>query len=510
MDWRITSSYIHHLQAIYHRIDNRGLRMHEGRLKEAQILVEQEINRNCALAANQWNCHVFVGAENALYRGDEDAEGQVNLNSTSGEKSLLTKLQLMGYKVPKISKRNAEGEYESRYSTAELALQKMLVENQYNYPGGDPAIRAVLAVRELTKLRSSYLYCDLYKSPDGLIYYLSNYNAGGTLTGRRSSRKHSFGFGNNAQNFPKHGKMARIFRRCIVARPGNVFLSVDQKSAEEWPVSALAKNYNAITEMQNGVNRHIKRAAFIFGIPEASRTEGEWKDALEYYLGKKTGHANNYGMQPPRMSDSLAQEGHSISPIVCKGFLDKLNFLEPEIRGVFHAYVKDKISKDRILRTPFGRERQFLGLRPDDNNYKLFNEAFAYIPQSTVGDNTGIAVYYLETTLPAEERAIVQEGHDSVIQDIPARPTIIWRYLQQTVSSFDREIKFDNGITVNIPVEAELSYDLSKKGTFKIKDLSYDGVVAALKRLNIYREEELEEEREQLREAEMSNIAISI
>lgn len=489
---RITSTYLHQLQAIYHRIDNRGLKLHEKRLEEAKDFIEAEIQRNCAIASQQWNCHVYVGRDSSLPKSSALYDNQVNLNSTQGDKSLLAKLQLLGYRVPKINKRNEEGDYESRYSTGELCLQKMLVENQFNYNGGDPAIRAVLSVRELGKLASSYIYCDLYKSPDGDLIYLTNYNCGGTVTGRRSSRKHSFGFGNNAQNFPKHGRLARVFRRCIVARDNRLFLSVDQKGAEEWPVSALARNERALDEMRRGINRHIKRAAFIFAIPEQLRSETEWKDSLEYYLGKKTGHANNYGMQAARMSDSLCQEGHIVAVALCQNLLDKLNFMEPETRGVFHEYVKKEISKSRILRSPFGRERQFLGLRPNDTNTKIFNEAFSYIPQSTVGDNTGFGVHYLETNLPNEERCVVQEGHDSIVQETEATADKIWEHLQAAEKAFDRILTFQNGIQIQIPIEAEISYDFYT--TVKIKDISYDGVTAALKKLNEKHQQELDEE----------------
>jgi DNA polymerase I-like protein with 3'-5' exonuclease and polymerase domains len=500
MESRITNSYLHKLQAIYHKIDARGICIDPERHKEARIFIDQEITRNLKIASDQWGCHVFIGADNK-----DNSEGEVNLNATQGEKQLLKKLQDLGYKVPKIAKKNEEGDYESKYSTGELALQKMLVANQFNYSGGDPAIRAILQVRELGKLKSSYFNCRLYRNTSGNLLYLSNYNAAGTTSGRRSSRKHTFGYGNNAQNFPKHGKLAKTFRRCLVARPGNIFLMVDQKSAEEWPVSALSANMRAINEMLLGVNRHIRRASSIFGIPESSRTEKQWKDSLEYYLGKKTGHANNYGMRERRMSDSLAQEGHSIKPEVCAALLAKLNLLEPEIDGVFHKYVKDQINTSRILRTPFGRERQFLGLRPNDSNYKIFNEAYAYIPQSVVGDNTGFAISCLEM---ANCQQVVQEGHDSIVQDIVLDPASIWENLSRTVLAFDREIRFHNGIVVNIPIEAELGFDFNE--TVKIKDLSYDGVLEAYKKILLIREEEIEKENEKRQQQTLQDLASSI
>lgn len=479
---RITSTYEHKLQAVYYDINNRGIRVDPSQLKTAKGHVVAEISRNIGIAANQWNIKLFVGSENdpnkGLKKNDIARVEAFNLNSSSGEKSFIQLLTRLGYKVPKVSKKNAEGEYESRYSANELALQRVLRDNQFNYPNGDPAIQAVLNIRELTKLDSSYLRAHLFKSPDGHLYYLSSYNVAGTLTGRRASRKHTFNFGNNAQNFPKHGSTAKIFRKGLVSRPGCIFLMVDQKSAEEWPVSALARNYEAIQEMIDGVNRHIKRAVYIFSIPFGTRTEAEWKDSMEYYLGKKTGHANNYGMQPPRMSESLIQEGKWISVDACKVMLDRLNMLEPNIRGVFHAEIQKQLYANRTLKTPFGRERQFMGLRANDSNHKVFNESYAWIPQSVVGDNTGFAVAHVESSpYLLRDRFIVQEGHDSIVQDIPDQVDSLWTALHNVIDGFDRVISFDNGINVQIPIEAEIGYNLAE--TIKVKDLSYDGLKQA-------------------------------
>lgn len=499
---RITSTYLHHLQAIYHEIDNRGIRVSQPRLREARIFIDQQIQKNLSIASQQWGCHVFIGADNEIKdKNNPRFSEQVNLNATQGDKALLKKLQDIGYHVPKITKKNNEGDYESKYSTGELALQKMLASNQFNWPGGDPAIRAILQVRELGKIKSSYLNTLFYEAQDGEIYYLCNYNVAGTLTGRRSSKKHTFNYGNNAQNFPKHGNYSEVVRKCFVARPGNIYLMADQKSAEDWPVSALAQNYIALDQLIKGINRHCVRGSRVFGLPLLDPildNQGAWKKAhpQEYYLGKKIGHANNYGMKGQRMSDSLAQEGHSISKDICQALLDKANLLEPEIKNVFHKYIQDEINNSRILRTPFGRERQFLGLRPNDSNYKIFNEAYSYIPQSVVGDNTGFAVYYLESNIPDRtNRRIIQEGHDSIIQDIPDNLDTIWWYLQKTEKAFDRKIKFHNGIEIQIPIEAELGFDLSK--TVALKEISFDALKKAYKEIKEIREQELEQEKKQ-------------
>jgi len=474
MEFRITSRHEHALQCVYYDISNRGIRVDIEKLKKARAIVSSEISRNLSIATTQWGCNVFIGKDN-----NPGTNGAVNLNATQGEYALLKKLKDLGYSVPKIPKKNEEGDYEATYSTGELALQKMLSTNQFGYPGGDPAIKAILKVRELGKLKSGYLGARLLPR-GGENYFLSVYNAAGTVTGRRGSRKHPFGFGNNGQNFPEHSSTASLFRDALIAREGNIFLFVDQVSAEDWPVQALSQNYNALQELKSGVDRHTKLASMIFGIPIASRSEREWKDSMERYLGKKTRHAHNYDMTAPRMSDELAKEGYSISIPSCDVLLKKVDIVEPNVKGVFHKYVQNTISNTRVLITPFGRERQILGARPGDYNNTIFKEAYAFIPQSVVGDNTGFAVLILETT--SMDRFIVQEGHDSIVQDIPANVVDICKSLDRTLKAFDRKILFHNGIEIEIPIEAKIGYSFSH--ALKLKDFSEACVRDTFERLN--------------------------
>jgi DNA polymerase-1 len=481
---RVTNTYEHALQAAYYHIGNRGICVNTDRIAEAQAIVKAEITRQLAIASSQWSAYVYVGASN---NPDEDpaVSGKlaINLNATQGKYALLKGLKDLGYEVVKITKKDAEGNYEQNYSTGELALQKMLSKNQFNYPGGDPAIKSILKVRELGKLKSSYLDARLYERA-GQHFFLSNYNVAGTLSGRRSSRRHTFGFGNNSQNFPKHSDVAQMYRRCLVARPGNILLMVDQISAEDWPVSALSENHNALAELRDTSDpygRHTKLASAIFGISLDSKTPDQWKDSLERYLGKKARHASNYDMGPGRMSDALAQEGFSFSLDQCKVLLGRVEAHDPNVKKIFHKYVQDTISKTRVLVTPFGRERQFLSARPNDQNSSVFKEAYSYIPQSVVGDNTGFALLALETQYPVEQRLVVQEGHDSIVQDVKDDNEAVYKYLLRAQSAFARRVKFHNGIEVEIPIEAEVGYDFQT--TVKIKTFDRAGVKAAIDKL---------------------------
>ncbi len=499
---RITSSYLHALQSVYCDIGDRGIRVDAVRIEQNKLKVQALINQQLSIASNQWGCSVFVGADNAPLRDSLNFKDSVNLNATQGERALLAKLKNLGYNVPKITFKNEEGEYGQRFSTGELALQKMLAENQFNYPGGDPAIRAILKVRELGKILSDYLSSRLRSSGTDYLFF-SSYNTAGTLTGRRTSRKHTYGFGNNAQNFPKHSEVASYFRECLIPRRGNIFLFVDQIQAEEWPVSVLSYNTEALRELETNkladwskhVDRHSNLASKVFGEYIPWKTSKDWdkKYEMKRYLGKKIKHARNYGMKESRMSDSLAQEGFSITPAMCRVLLDKARNVDPSVDLVFHEYVKKELSDNHFLSTPFGRERQFLACRPNADNNSVFNKAYSYIPQSVVGDNTGFAVFALATSYSQKENYIIQEGHDSIVQDVPNSIESILLSLGRVVQAFKRRIKFANGLEIEIPIEASIGYDFNEEVVLFSFDES--GVRRALDILN---EKQAKKQEEQL------------
>lgn len=467
----------------------------QARLQEAKDYVEAEINKNLAIASKAWQKVLYIGQENnPKYKlRDSGLAPEVIEHATNNSFNIRSPQKFMaflkdyGYTIPKITNKTDEGEWESKESTAELALREMIRENQFGGPNGDEALIAVLNVRELVTLRSRSLNARLFDRPEGSVY-LSSYNAGsGTLTGRRSSKKHIYGYGGNGQNFPKHNITAEKYRRSLVARPGYIFLSVDQISAEDWPVSALAGNVTALQELKTGTDRHTKLASFMFGIPIESRDKKQWKDSIERYLGKKSRHAGNYDMKAPRMHDTLMQEGKYFPVEACQQMLERFHASDPLIKNGFHKYIQDCINRNKTLITPFGRERQFLEFRPNSKNGNLWNEAYSYIPQSFVGDNTGFALEELQIT-PEKDVYILQEGHDSIVQEVvfdsKYRASDVSRLniaLERTIESFDRECEFYNGIKINIPVEAELSWDFGH--SVKIETLDRKGIEDALNKL---------------------------
>jgi len=467
---KINSSYEHALAAVYHKISKRGILTSPSLLDELRQEIKVELQKLCTLLTSNWGVYTYVGPLTPTQE-KSNYPTSVNINSSSGANCLLNCLKGLGYAVPASRRKDKEtGEYEFAESADQLTLMKMFAVS------GDENLKHVLRIRELAKILSTYVNAKLHRDT-----YYSAYNVSATVTGRRGSHKTVFGFGGNGQNFPKHSELGEKFLKCLIARPGKIFFSCDQMSAEEWPVAALSGNYNAIQELSSITwpdnDRHTKLAAFVFNVNVCDFTKSEWKNPstkagiMRYLGGKKPRHANNYGMRGTRMSEILASEGFAFPPKQCDEILEKVHQFDPSVRNVFHVYIRNEINSRRMLRTPLGRERQFFGLRPNNPNYSLFNEAYAQIPQSIVGDNTGLSVLYLDEN---GSNDVIQESHDSIVQEIEDNINSLERSLMQTNVAFDRPITFHNGIIINIPIEGEIGYNF--KDTVKLKDMTVESL----------------------------------
>ena len=357
---------------------------------------------------------------------------------------IVKMLEARGIKLP--HSRNSRTE--DSKTTAEDALNQIYAET------GDEITMEILHAREYSKILGTYINVRLH---NGILY--SSYSVTGTVTGRRSSRKNIFGYGTNAQNIPKHSELGKRFRSCIIARPGRVFVSGDQIQAEDWITSGLIADvggdFTGLNELIQGIDRHRKLASLLFSRPEIECG----KDTPERFMGKKTRHAGNYDMGPDEMARQMVMEGKtSVTVGLCRHLLEIFHAENPGIRGVFHKYVQNQLSTTRSLLTPFGRQRIFLGCRPFSDNRKVFKEAYSFIPQSTVGDNTGLGILYCECNQPG---LVIMDGHDSIVLEVEDDPDSVSCGLQLLADAFDRKITFPNGLEIQIPIEFEVGKDLA-------------------------------------------------
>jgi uracil-DNA glycosylase family 4 len=417
-------------------VERRGLSVDEAKLAEFKKYIVEQLNASCDRVTQIIGKKtVFNGEEATLAKKGNKGLEVFNIASPM---QVVQELKNVGLKVPKDRRTGKE-------TTGEAGLQRLLAAT------GHQVLREVLQTRELNKIKGTYVNVQL---AGGNIY--CNYVVTGTVTGRCSSRGNIFGIGTNLQNLPKHSDLGLRFRECLVARPGKIFVSGDQSTAEDWIVQGIIADvsgcHRGLDELKSGADRHAKLASFIFQKPESECN----KKSMERYLGKKIRHASNYDMKGYTFSEALAKDGFIMPQSHCDVLLEKFHTFDPTIKDIYHEWVKKTLNETRTLRTPFGRERIFLGLRSRSDNEATYREGYSYIPQSTVGDNNGLAMIYVEEHAP---ELAVMDTHDSIDLEVDDNPQAILAAIQLLHEAYNRQIHLPNGLVIQIPCEVELGYN---------------------------------------------------
>lgn len=415
-------------------VERRGVATDPVKLADLRVFIDQELTKSCGTITT------LIGkpANVPRSKGQQLPQGILNINSSQ---QVIALLKSRGLKIPK-----------KRGSGSETADEESL--NTLFAESGDKVLKEILDVRELVKIKGTYVGC---RTIDNILYCV--YIVGGTVGGRRASRANPIGFGTNHQNQPKHSKLGKRFRSCITARSGKILVQCDQVAAEDWIINGIIADTSGdrkgLDELLSGIDRHQRLASYIFAKPldECSREA----PTIYRYVGKRTRYAGSYGMGPDKFAAVLAKEGFSVPKEHCGFLLGKFHEYDPGIKGIFQPYVERELTNTRILRDLFGRERQFFGLNPYRDNSKIFREAYSYIPQSTIGDNTGAAVNWIEERFPGY---IVMETHDALVVEVNDSLEDVLFGVQLLRKSFDRVLRFPRGLELTIPIEVEIGYDL--------------------------------------------------
>lgn len=443
----------------YYRMDDRGLKVDPVALGNLRDHVLREIENNCKEAENltgrpvisatcldplhKTSCRCNLKTV-AIAKGVK----QVEVFNLASPKQIIDEFTSRRIKIPM---KRATKYKASRLSVDEETLRRIVLANV-----NEKLPLSILNVRELNKMKGTYIDAKLLNN----VLYCS-FVPTATLTFRSGSRVNSFGFGTNRQNLPKHSDLGVKYRNCLIARPGTIFVACDQRSAEDWIVQGIiadtSGNTKGLDELKSGVNRHKKLASFLFSKPEAEID----KAGMEYYLGKRTRHAGNYGMRETTMANNLLKDGFPIPEPYCKWLLMKFHEAEPSIRNVFHKWVEDTVNRTRTLRNPLGFERIFFGLRPYSDNSDIFRQAYAQIPQSTIACNNGMAIIYLDE----HDCSILDDNHDSVTLEVEDNFDAVQHAVDLMIKAYDRVIRFPNGLELTIPIEVEIGYTLGSMKT---------------------------------------------
>jgi uracil-DNA glycosylase family 4 len=381
---------------------------------------------------------------------DKSAGSPINVKSSLQVKSLLyDKL-----KLPAKRSRTTGNETANKDAIIELA-------ERHNHP----ILHTILAIRQRRDFIERYLEAKV--DADGRMR--CSFDITGTRTGRLSSRASIYGSGTNLQNIPVRRPEGEAIRRMFVADPGKVFVGRDFSQAEARIVALLARSEALISLFSDPTRDvHTENASRIFG-RQTIQLVSDGGDVLpeERYLAKRVIHASNYGMEAPRLVQIVNEDAPYTQVRIDLGtarrLLDAYFMLYPEIRNVFWADVERELKYSRTLVNPFGRKRQFFG-RWDD---KLLREAYAHIPQSTVGDMGGIAMadcYWRieqpEGDLHIPGADLMLQVHDSVYMQ--CFPQDVERVADAMAQVMNLPVSM-NDYTITIPTDCKVGCNLASR-----------------------------------------------
>jgi DNA polymerase-1 len=287
---------------------------------------------------------------------------EVNYNSPPQVKNLL----YIDLELPPQYKRRKSIHEEKKITTGEDALKKLA--RRHEVP------QLIIERRKASKLISTFL--DISTSPESRVH--SSYNVTGTGFGGRWSSSKSiilpYGPG-NLQNIPEP---ARIL---YTAPKGYVFLEADYIQAEAVVVAYLCLDTVLIklfvdsfgmsgSERAISHDVHKYTASFMYEIPIEEITKEQRR------TGKVLRHSNNYDAGPGVLANLLDITIAQAKP------LRKLYFQKNHLLPIWHKRIQSQLRQDRTMVNLFGRKHKFLDRWGDP----LFRSAYAYVPQSSVGE----------------------------------------------------------------------------------------------------------------------------
>lgn len=380
---------------------SRGLIVDEEKIHNIRIAEEHKLKGHLELVE-----HTFK----------ERLGRPVNIRSPQ---QLQNAIKQLGYKLPVTKNR-------------ETADKKALVKLRKNYPD-DPLFNALIEAAASNKQLSSYLNFDYDREAKRVHYTLDGC---ATETGRWASYTDPWARGFNAQTVPK------VVRRAFKATPGKVLIQIDLSQAESRYVAYESPEPKLMEMLETGKDVHKYVASRIFNRPEELVTK------MQRQLGKKSGHAANYGVGPRTFAEAcLTEMNMVVSEQEARRIIDGYYQAFPGIRKR-QERIQRQISKDRCLVTPMGRKRIFYDRIGDS----VFREAYAYAPQSTIPDITNSLMLFLWRTF--EDCEFLLQIHDALLLQVESGRQFEIAEAARSYNDWHPNIQLPGGKLI-IPVDVE-------------------------------------------------------
>lgn len=324
-----------------------------------------------------------------------------------------------------------------------------------------PVFDAIFDLRKYERFMSNYLNMEV--SPRGRVY--TSYDPAKTVTWRLSSSESSLGYGTNLQTIPKRDDDGRLLRKMFVADEGMEMVASDLEQAEDRVVVWKAGDEFAIEDYLEGRDPHWEHAKRLFGLDPELEYDAENPDHWTYRnrLAKHAKHAGNYGMHYNKLYEMFLEQGfyeYALKDV--RKLMEDQRRATPYIEA-WKQWVRDQVSMNRKMVTALGRVRYFYGRISDE----LFRAAYAFEPQSVVGELLNMAIRDVHDELHREGLRVLMNVHDEMIVQVPEGTAGQFiPYIREVMErTFEIEDVYGTKREISIPADFKVGpnwYDLKK------------------------------------------------
>src|ERR1035437_10304559 len=267
-------------------------------------------------------------------------------------------------------------------------------------------------------------------------------------------------------------------RSMIVAPKGYYLLSCDLAQAETYVVAWRSGNQKIkdallYGDKKLGTDFHSITARDFYSLGDKLPNE------TQRFIGKKGNHQCSYQGGWFKLMESINAESDEPPYVTVSASEAKIFHKDwTELYSLWNWWgeIESAIRSTRTIKTIYGRKRTFYG--PITKDGKIFKEATAYEPQSTIADHMlgaiqpelgikgGLKEVYNQIILPSNGSIrLINTAHDSGILEVPIP---IYLEIAEKVHSLIKRPMLINGDEVTVPVDIEYGMRWSE-GMDKLK-----------------------------------------
>ncbi len=363
----------------------------------------------------------IVKQEKSIFK---EAGLKFNMNSPQqlGE-VLFDKLQI--HKLAGIEKPKLTGK------TKQYATDVKILERYKSLP----IIEAILAYRQLSKLKSTYI--------DGLPPLLNpktkrihtTFSQTIAATGRLSSSNPNF------QNIPIRSDMGREIRKAFTPQHKNwVLLSADYSQIELRVMAHLSGDENMIRGFQEDADIHTSTASRVFGVAVNKVTNDLRRKAKDINFGII------YGISPFGLASRIG-----MNQAEAKEFIQNYFNTYPKVKACIDGII-DNGRKNGYVTTMFGRRRYLPDLQSKNYMVRQMAERMATNTpiQGTAAELIKIAMIEIHRSMKKEkfQSKMILQVHDELVFEV----------IRDEISDIQKLVKekMEHAVALSVPLKVEV------------------------------------------------------